>query len=391
MSSEAWIFNPKAQLSLSVMAPLKGASLQVTNLLLDQDAELAAAVWLAFTQPERIRELSADQQAQLQTLGLMVAADQIPGEIFWHCGLPTDLPFELIPYAGRLPEPPAQLMLNPTLAWQRPDGPPPEFRGRLRDAHKIQSEAPLFWLDDPGTRILQAYQPDAKQLRLMGLLHGRLPATGLDPELRRQLYWANVLVEPDYLEARYALWQETLAAARATMQNQGYAVLRKLINPLQQGALRRYLRRMETEGYFRVGDSQVKLRNSIYNEAMARYFHHQLNYVVNQITPEDVIPSYCYLSVYQPGAVLRKHRDRRQCAWNMSLILDMEPEQPQAEAWPIYLELPSGRQEVRLEMGDAVIYRGHDIDHWREALGEHQRVTACFYHFVDENFDEALG
>lgn len=383
-----WIFNSKAQLDLSLMAPVKGKGLELSTITLGKNPVLAAAIWQLFQEPESVNELDSGLLVQLQDLGLVLQAEQAPAEIYWQCPLPGD--DDLLPYAERLPAPPSELIVNPTLAWQTDAGPPPELRGRIHQANKLDLQAPLIWLDDPGTRILMAYHPDATQLRLIALLQRRLNPAGLDPTLRQRLYWSGVLVEPDYLETRYRVWQQQLAIARTTMAEQGYAVLRQLLNPLQQAAMRRYFRLLATQGYFRDGDAQVRLRHSIYNEGMARFLHHQLNYLVNQVTPEAVIPSYCYLSIYQPGAVLRRHRDRRQCAWNMSLVLDMEPEQAQAQAWPIYLELPEGIREVRLEMGDAVLYRGHEIEHWRDALPENQRLTACFFHFVDENFDERL-
>lgn len=384
-----WLFNPQARLNLSLAMPVKGANLRQASVLFEQEPELAAAIWRAFSQPETLDQLAPELLAQLHELGLLLPAAELPAEPRWRCPLPL-ADEALIPYADGLPEPPAQLMLNPSLAWQREEAPPPEISGRLREASRIDTAGPLCWLDDPGTRVLRAYHPAAAQLRLMGLLHGRVNPAGLAPALRRQLYLAGVLVEPGYLETRYAAWQAHFAAARATMAASGYAVLRELLNPIQLASLRSYFRQLAAEGYFTRGDSQVKLRDSIYNEPMARFLHHQLNYLVNQVTPEPVIPSYCYLSSYRPGAVLRRHRDRRQCSWNMSLVLDMDPEQPQATAWPIYLDLPVGLREVRLGIGDAVIYRGHEIEHWRDALGANQHVTACFFHFVDEHFEESL-
>jgi hypothetical protein len=70
----------------------------------------------------------------------------------------------------------------------------------------------------------------------------------------------------------------------------------------------------------------------------------------------------------------------------MSLALDMEPELERLAAWPIYLEVHGKVHEVRLGLGDAVIYRGTTIPHWRDALPQGQTATVCFYHFVRHDF-----
>ena len=63
------------------------------------------------------------------------------------------------------------------------------------------------------------------------------------------------------------------------------------------------------------------------------------------------------------GHVLERHKDRLSCEVSTTLNLGGDP-------WPIYLE-PSGREgmkglRVDLNPGDMLIYRGMDLEHWRE-------------------------
>ena len=55
--------------------------------------------------------------------------------------------------------------------------------------------------------------------------------------------------------------------------------------------------------------------------------------------------------------------------------------------WPIYMtdtETDPIGDEFLIEIGDSVVYRGHDLWHWREDYkGEWQ--TQVFVHFVDKN------
>jgi hypothetical protein len=112
---------------------------------------------------------------------------------------------------------------------------------------------------------------------------------------------------------------------------------------------------------------------------------------VNRLVPTPVKPSYVYLATYHPAAVLKRHVDRPQCEWNVSLVLDMEPEVARTSAWPIFLETAGTVHEVRLGLGDLVLYRGTDVPHWRDRQPDGQRCTVAFFHFVGVDFTGSLS
>ena len=103
-----------------------------------------------------------------------------------------------------------------------------------------------------------------------------------------------------------------------------------------------------------------------------------------------VIASYCYLSCYEAGSVLARHKDRPQCAYNLSLVLDMTGPVGEPEPWPIYVEIDGHPEPILLRVGDAVAYSGTELWHWREALPWGQRAIVCFFHFVPEDFSGSL-
>jgi hypothetical protein len=76
--------------------------------------------------------------------------------------------------------------------------------------------------------------------------------------------------------------------------------------------------------------------------------------------------------------------------WNLSLLVDTNPEMDLSGAWPIYLEVAGQVNEARLEMGDGVLYRGTEVPHWRNALPEGQTATLIFCHFVPVEFEQSL-
>jgi hypothetical protein len=166
-----------------------------------------------------------------------------------------------------------------------------------------------------------------------------------------------------------------------------------MIRPLQLAALRNYFRLLDQNGYLikePARGSQSINRYIWHNESVARFVHYQITELVNQVVPEPIKPSYTYLSTYKSGAILPRHTDREQCVWNLSLLIDTNPEMGFSDSWPICLEIEKEVKAVRLEMGDGVLYRGTEIPHWRDALPEGHTVTLVFCHFVPIDFKESL-
>jgi hypothetical protein len=113
----------------------------------------------------------------------------------------------------------------------------------------------------------------------------------------------------------------------------------------------------------------------------------QMEALLRDLVPEvegstglKVYPTYSYFRVYKQGDVLKKHRDRPACEISVSLNLGMRG----AHRWPLCIQGPLGSAEVLLDPGDALLYRGVECPHWREAFrGEH--MAQAFLHYVDQN------
>jgi hypothetical protein len=91
-------------------------------------------------------------------------------------------------------------------------------------------------------------------------------------------------------------------------------------------------------------------------------------------------PTYSHFRLYRHGNALRRHRDRPACEISVSLNIGQAPTDP----WPLYVEGTAGRYAALLGPGDALLYRGIDLFHWREAFAGNQLVQA-FLHYVDRN------
>ena len=89
-----------------------------------------------------------------------------------------------------------------------------------------------------------------------------------------------------------------------------------------------------------------------------------------------LLPTYTYFRVYKAGDILEKHTDRPSCEISISLCL-----RKKGNIWPIYIN----NTAVMLEEGDAVLYKGCEVEHWREAYTEGTKQAQVFLHYVDVN------
>jgi len=178
--------------------------------------------------------------------------------------------------------------------------------------------------------------------------------------------------------------------AAAVFREKGYAPLPGLIHPFHIAALRRYYRYLIRTGAIRLGDRQSARRYVAYNDPVARFFHQHITGTLSAVAGETLKPSYVYLASYLSGAELKKHVDREQCEFSITLCLDFSPEPALATPWPIQLETPTSKVAVCQSIGDGLAYRGTRLPHYRDKLGEGQTSTSIFFHYVAADFAGSL-
>ncbi len=183
---------------------------------------------------------------------------------------------------------------------------------------------------------------------------------------------------------------ERIAKACSTFRERGYAPLGELIHPFQVAALRRYYRHLIRSGAIELGDRQSPRRYVAYNEPVACFFHRYIAAILSAVAGEPLKPSYVYMASYLSGAQLKKHTDREQCEFSVTLCLDFSPEPALETPWPIRLDTPTGTVTVYQALGDGLAYRGTRLPHYRDALGEAQTSTSIFFHYVAADFSGPL-
>jgi hypothetical protein len=93
-----------------------------------------------------------------------------------------------------------------------------------------------------------------------------------------------------------------------------------------------------------------------------------------------LVPTYSFARLYERGQVLEPHRDRPACELSASVHLGASST---GQAWPLHLRARGGSTtSVELGPGDALVYEGIDVLHWRDACPV-DWYAQVFLHYVD--------
>jgi hypothetical protein len=317
-----------------------------------------------------------------------------PGQ--FHCLL-DKLPLHLIPQrhlesqrrGAKLAD--RQLFLNPECSMLPPGQVPAELEPHRHLLENFYLQGTVAWVRDPATRSLNPFwlSPRLKSV-VSGLRTGELLAASLPEDVRIVLASAGILTTEEQTERRLAEWAEVVRKGVHRFREKGYAPLGNLIHPFNLAALRRYYRHAIRRGGVELGDHQSPRRYVAHNESVARFFHHQIANAVAAIVGEPIRPSYVYLASYLSGAELKKHTDREQCEFSVTLSLDFSPEPELATSWPIRLDTVDGGVTVYQALGDGLVYRGTKVPHYRNVLAEGHTSTSIFFHYVPADFSGPL-
>jgi len=312
----------------------------------------------------------------------------------YHCLL-DELPLHLIPqwFLNRKPsqaDAAQELFLNPQCLILPAGAIPEELQARRDLLEGFNLHCTVAWVRDPATGARCPFWLGPRLEPAVLRLRSGEPALSLPSEVRLLLAQAGILTPADHAERHLAEWSEIVKIRAQAFRERGYVPLGDLIHPFNLAALRRYYRYAIRRGAIRLGDEQSSRRYVAHNEPVARYFHHQIANAVSAIVEEPVKPSYVYLASYLSGAELKKHTDRQQCEFSVTLSLDFSPEPEMATSWPLRLDTGEGTVTVHQALGDGLVYRGPKVPHYRDVLGEGYTSTSIFFHYVPSNFSGSL-
>ena len=102
---------------------------------------------------------------------------------------------------------------------------------------------------------------------------------------------------------------------------------------------------------------------------------------VQEQTGLELEPTYSFSRVYQAGEELTAHTDRPSCEISATINVACT-----GDTWPIWMQYENNDPvKCMLNPGDAVIYKGCEVTHWRRKLPPGQINVQFMLHYVDKN------
>jgi alkylated DNA repair dioxygenase AlkB len=107
----------------------------------------------------------------------------------------------------------------------------------------------------------------------------------------------------------------------------------------------------------------------------------RLNPLMEKATGLKLYPNYSYCRVYKKGDILKRHIDRFSCEISTTMNLG-------GNEWPIFLLINKKEVKVNLKPGDMLIYRGEELEHWREPF-KGKDCAQVFFHYNNKKTKDA--
>lgn len=166
-------------------------------------------------------------------------------------------------------------------------------------------------------------------------------------------------------------------------QENGYVLVKnfldadavKVVSRYLENALRRYPENNQGGG----GDTSSRI--SWYADPLIEMILEDKISHVEEITGYKLFPSYSFTRVYQKGDELKPHIDRPACEISLTCHIATV-----GKPWPIWMQPPGGESvSYTLEPGDACVYKGCEVKHWRSVATDTDINVQMMLHYVNQN------
>lgn len=130
---------------------------------------------------------------------------------------------------------------------------------------------------------------------------------------------------------------------------------------------------------------QVKDAHSVYGDTLMETLIEFLKPHIEQNTGLSLCSTYTYYRVYRPGMKLNVHRDRPSCEISSTICFGFKYNGKESNyRWGMSVE-PGIL--IDQDPGDGIIYRGCEVDHWRDTFdaGINSYQVQAFFHYIDKN------
>ena len=107
------------------------------------------------------------------------------------------------------------------------------------------------------------------------------------------------------------------------------------------------------------------------------------------LTSKELVPTYSYHRLYTTGTELKRHKDRPSCEISTTICLGYDNSNVDASKypdwdWPMFIKEKNGKEiPIHMKPGDMIIYRGCEVEHWREPLWANNHAQV-FLHYNEK-------
>ena len=105
-----------------------------------------------------------------------------------------------------------------------------------------------------------------------------------------------------------------------------------------------------------------------------------LNLKMEAYTDMSLTSTYSYHRLYTTDTQLVRHKDRPSCEISTTLCLGYDSDYN----WPMFVKTENEEIPIELNPGDMIIYKGCEIEHWREPF-KGKNHAQVFLHYNDKD------
>lgn len=167
-------------------------------------------------------------------------------------------------------------------------------------------------------------------------------------------------------------------------QKQKYVIVKKFLDPQFSQTLYEYLKfstqvsilqKQNISTSITVPGCVCQKANDLILDATLKTSQHKVEY----FTGLKLYPTYSMARIYTNGNELIRHIDRPSCEISVTIKLS----DTKNYNYPLYME----GNKLLLEDGDAVIYKGNELYHWREKCEATEKyyLGQLFLHYVEKS------
>jgi hypothetical protein len=189
----------------------------------------------------------------------------------------------------------------------------------------------------------------------------------------------------NFIQNKYTILNQAISTELAKFLTEYFLLKRQVAKTMFD---EKYISQYTTE--FGVwSDEQVPNTYSHYADIAMETLLEWVKPAMEKHTGLKLIPTYSYARIYKKRDVLHRHKDRFSCEISTTLNLG-------GDGWSIFLSpkenvgIPDGKKitassnakgiKVDLKPGDMLIYKGMELEHWREPF-KGENCIQVFLHY----------